>query len=190
MEFTWKIGIALIFLCIIGLVIVLSLQSKECFDPNMGKYQRSNDNIKNTEITDPNKALADRTLEYKNPNRATTNGGAEKEKKNQEINDRLDNTLGSVLLEFSMDDTGDLLDGGNLEGVALHTLKCSPACCASQWPLPAELRSKTNTCNRDLVRSNYTCGNGSNSGCICLPRKNFNYLSRRGNNATWNDADR
>ena len=113
-----------------------------------------------------------------------------KEQKNEELNKRLNNTLGDVLLEWDAEDTGDFLSGGELEGVALHTLKCSRSCCPSQWPLPAELRDKDNVCGRDLVRSNYTCGNGSESGCVCLPRKNFNMIARRGNNATWNEADR
>lgn len=192
MEFTWKIGIALIFLCIIGLVIISSLQSRECFDSNVSKWQQANADIKNTEVTDPNGASSDRTLTYVSPNKATSDGGAAKEAKNQEINDKLNNTLGEVLLDYDFEDTGDLLDEGRLQGISADSLACSKSCCGSQGWLPKELQdSKNSKCNRDLVRSNLTCANGQNgSGCVCLPRKNFNYIARRGNNSTFGEADR
>jgi hypothetical protein len=102
---------------------------------------------------------------------------------------QLDNSVGDVLLEWDLQDTTGLLDQGELEGVAVHTLKCSRSCCPSQWPLPRELRDKGNVCGRDLVRSNFSCGNGSESGCVCLPRKIRDMIARRGNNATWYDFD-
>jgi hypothetical protein len=106
-----------------------------------------------------------------------------------ELDYTLDNTLGDVLLEWDVEDTSGFLDEGALEGVMVHTLKCSRSCCPSQWPLPRELRDKGNMCGRDLVRSNFSCGNGSESGCVCLPRKIRDMMARRGNNATWRDYD-
>jgi hypothetical protein len=160
----WKCVIALIFLSL-AIIVILNIYSEQC----------------NEEFGVPQSEAS----------QAGKNDSAQtKDQLNAEFDKKLNNTLGDVLLEWDFEDSGDLLNGGEMEGVAVHTLKCSRSCCPSQWPLPSELRDKGNMCGRDLVRSNYTCGNGSGSGCVCLPRKNYNMIARRGNNATWNDADR
>lgn len=139
----------------------------ESFDDNISKWQQSNEKIKNKE-------------DLKLPQEINPDG----RRKNDD-----DNTFGDVLVEWDFKDTGNLLNGGEMEGLALHTLKCSKSCCPSQWPVPKELQDKFNVCGRDLVRSNYTCGNGSGTGCVCLPRSHRDFLARRGDNATWNEID-
>ena len=166
MNTSWKHCVIVGCFLLIG--IIFAYVTFEKFDPNLGRRQQSN-----KDITQNSEIITDKpSISYQ-----------------EKINEELDNNFGDVLLEWDFDDTGDLLNGGELEGVALHTLKCSKSCCGSQWPLPKELQDRGNACGRDLVRTNYTCANGSGSGCVCVSRAERDMLARRGNNATWNRID-
>ena len=63
---------------------------------------------------------------------------------------------------------------------------CSKQCCNfSQWPVPGDLVEKTIP-EKELanyVGSNMSCNFGKNSGCVCVSKSDFNYLSNRGSNS-------
>ena len=62
---------------------------------------------------------------------------------------------------------------------------CSRQCCKfTQWPLPAELRSKELPDDSKYVANNMSCNFGSGSGCLCVTKDDLNYLSNRGSNAS------
>jgi len=61
--------------------------------------------------------------------------------------------------------------------------KCSKDCCNIQWLDNPELIGTDNgKLNNDYVSSNLSCNFGENSGCVCLKKDDFNYLSNRGQN--------
>ena len=60
----------------------------------------------------------------------------------------------------------------------IDRIKCSKDCCLhSQWPVPHMPENK----NSKHVNTNLMC-NGEGSGCVCLNKKQKNYLSERGKN--------
>ena len=62
----------------------------------------------------------------------------------------------------------------------LDTNTCSKSCCKfTQWKLPDELEQNINK-NNYIVPTNFSCNFGNGSGCVCMTKKNFNYLSNRG----------
>ena len=63
--------------------------------------------------------------------------------------------------------------------------KCSRQCCSqTQWPLPQELQVNDMTPEEasKYMPNNFSCNFGESSGCLCLTKDNYNYLSSRGNN--------
>jgi len=64
--------------------------------------------------------------------------------------------------------------------------KCSPQCCKfTQWPLPKELEPKgplTEEELKNVIGSNFSCGNGDGSSCVCFTNDDFNYLKAHGGN--------
>lgn len=78
----------------------------------------------------------------------------------------------------------------NLENVSgTHKIdlnKCSPQCCKfTQWKLPKELEPKgplTEAELENVIGSNFSCGNGDGSSCVCFTTDDFNYLKAHGGN--------
>ena len=60
----------------------------------------------------------------------------------------------------------------------LDTYKCSRDCCLhTQWPVPHMPKRKSSK----YIASNFMC-NGNGGGCLCVTKKDKNYLARRGRN--------
>ena len=60
----------------------------------------------------------------------------------------------------------------------LDTNKCSRDCCLhTQWPAPHMPKRKSSK----YIGSNFMC-NGNGGGCLCVTKKDKNYLARRGRN--------
>ena len=68
------------------------------------------------------------------------------------------------------------LTGGKI--VKLDTNKCSRDCCLyTQWPVPHMPTKKSDK----YVGTNFMC-NGNGGGCLCVSKKDREYLARRGQN--------
>lgn len=62
---------------------------------------------------------------------------------------------------------------------------CSKACCAPQYPPPFAMPVDELTCNskEEYVGTGYMCNNSwQNSGCLCLTKKQSDFLLSRGGN--------
>jgi hypothetical protein len=62
---------------------------------------------------------------------------------------------------------------------------CSKSCCSDQYPTPFKLKRDEMVCDnkKDFVPSNLFCNNAwQDSGCLCLTKKQSNFLVNRGNN--------
>ena len=74
----------------------------------------------------------------------------------------------------------------NDETMGMHFLRCSKSCCAPQFPTPHKIGDDSALSNvkGDMVPNNMTCNNSWDSaGCVCMPKKNADFISSRGNNA-------
>ena len=61
----------------------------------------------------------------------------------------------------------------------LDTNNCSRDCCLhTQWPAPHMPEKESS----DYVGSNFMCNGGTGGGCLCVTKKDKNYLSERANN--------
>ena len=63
---------------------------------------------------------------------------------------------------------------------------CSKQCCNhSQWPVPDD--AKTGPIPKEklaeYIGSNLSCNFGEGSGCLCVTKDDFNYLTNRGGNS-------
>jgi hypothetical protein len=68
----------------------------------------------------------------------------------------------------------------------IDTNKCSKSCClTTQWPLPKELLSNDIQPEelKNYIPTNMFCNLGNGSGCACVTKSDFNYLTSRGGNA-------
>ena len=75
-------------------------------------------------------------------------------------------------------------DGAGGEMSIQHNL-CSPSCCSEQWPTPHKQKYDPYVCqNKDkFIPSNIMCNNSfQNSGCLCLSKKQGQFLYNRGGN--------
>lgn len=69
------------------------------------------------------------------------------------------------------------LTGGKI--VKLDTNKCSRDCCLhTQWPAPHMPKKKSDK----YISTNFMCNGGVGGGCLCVSKKDKNFLSKRGNN--------
>jgi hypothetical protein len=83
----------------------------------------------------------------------------------------------------------------NLENIngghKIDTFTCSPQCCKfTEWPLPKALRAKgplTEEQLKDIVPTNFFCGNGDGNGCPCISKDDFNYLRDHAGNGVNKD---
>ena len=75
----------------------------------------------------------------------------------------------------------------NIEPITkLDKNMCSRQCCKfSQWPVPSDLNETTIPEDKlkDFIGSNMSCNFGNGSGCLCVSKDDFNYLSNRGGNS-------
>ena len=56
--------------------------------------------------------------------------------------------------------------------------KCSNDCCNfTQWPIP-----HIKKIHNSFLPTNYSCNFGNGSGCLCVTKKNMDYLTHRGYN--------
>lgn len=75
-------------------------------------------------------------------------------------------------------------DGAGGEMSIQHNL-CSKSCCSAQWPTPFKQKYDPYVCgNKDnFIPSNIMCNNTFNdSGCLCLSKKQGQFLYNRGGN--------
>lgn len=82
----------------------------------------------------------------------------------------------------NMEDGIDLGD----EGLDLGFNLCSKQCCSPQWPTSADkpMDPFIASIKKDLVPTQYTCNNAfQNSGCLCMTKKQGDFINHRGNNA-------
>lgn len=80
----------------------------------------------------------------------------------------------------------DGLDDGEGGSLGLNYNLCSKSCCSEQWPTPFKLPYDKFICgNKDkFMPSPYMCNNAwQDSGCVCLTKKQSNFLTERGTNA-------
>ena len=78
----------------------------------------------------------------------------------------------------------DLDDGAN-GAYDITNNMCSKLCCGVQYPPPFPLEKDPLVCNNkdSFVPSNYYCNNASqNAGCLCLDKKQADFLNNRGGN--------
>ena len=79
-----------------------------------------------------------------------------------------------------------LLNDGMDGTFLLHNNLCSKSCCSEQYPVPFKLQYDKYVCQNknEFVPSNYICNNSmQDSGCLCLTKKQGNFLYNRGGNA-------
>lgn len=75
-------------------------------------------------------------------------------------------------------------DGENGQQSIQHNL-CSKSCCSSQYPTPHKLKHDPFVCaNKDeFVPTNTMCNNTfQDSGCLCMTKKQANFIRSRGGN--------
>jgi len=78
--------------------------------------------------------------------------------------------------------------GSNLKGCyKMDTNMCSPDCCGKQWPLSFDVkrdpRIKEGELGTKYIATNMTCSGKMGTGCVCADKKQYTFLSNRGNNA-------
>lgn len=60
---------------------------------------------------------------------------------------------------------------------------CSKQCCKfTQWPVPFNTKNpivSDDTLNK-FIPSNFSCNFGEGSGCVCITKDDYNYLSQHG----------
>lgn len=79
-----------------------------------------------------------------------------------------------------------LLDDGADGAAGLQFNQCSKSCCSEQYPLPFKMPVDSSVCGSkdEFVPNNYTCNNAwQDSGCVCMTKKQANFIGSRGGNA-------
>ena len=80
----------------------------------------------------------------------------------------------------------DKLDDGYNGAGGLNYNVCSKSCCSPQYPPPfaTDTDVLVEKHKGDFVPNNYMCNNAWNdSGCVCMTKKQHDYIQSRGNNA-------
>ena len=80
----------------------------------------------------------------------------------------------------------DRLDDGYNGAMGLNYNMCSQSCCSPQYPPPFALEEdKMVEQHKDkFVPNNYVCNNAwNNTGCVCMTKKQHEYIGSRGGNA-------
>lgn len=71
--------------------------------------------------------------------------------------------------------------------VKLDKNMCSRQCCKfTQWPIPHDLNEKIISEEQldKYIGTNFSCNFGHGSGCLCVSRDDFDYLTNRGQNTS------
>lgn len=71
----------------------------------------------------------------------------------------------------------------NSEIIKIDQNACSKQCCNHvQWPVPFNTKNPrlNSSQENDFIPSNLSCNRGEGGGCVCLSKKQFNYLSNHG----------
>lgn len=83
--------------------------------------------------------------------------------------------------------TIDKLDDGYNGDMGLNYNMCSKACCSPQYPPPFAVEEDVmvNSMKDKFVPNNYACNNAwNNAGCVCMTKKQHDYIGSRGGNAS------
>ena len=72
----------------------------------------------------------------------------------------------------------------NTEPLKLYDKQCHPKCCNyNVWPaLDPDLNMYNYDPKSPYVSSNFSCSQGPSSGCPCLTKEDYNYLTLKGGN--------
>ena len=104
--------------------------------------------------------------------------------------------------------TGAIVDGPGFEGgdldpsmyflddgadgeFSIQNNMCSKSCCSNSWPsISVTRKDDPYVCamkeKGELMPSNLTCNNAyQDTGCLCLNKKQYQFLSNRGTNSDW-----
>jgi len=80
----------------------------------------------------------------------------------------------------------DPLDDGYNGAMGLNYNMCSKSCCGPQYPPPFKLEedAMVEKMKDQFVPNNYACNNAwNNTGCVCMTKKQHEYIGSRGGNA-------
>jgi hypothetical protein len=73
--------------------------------------------------------------------------------------------------------------GGLGKQAKIDTATCSKACCYQQYPVPFNTVVDPNVPDPSKYeKSNFMCNYGSGSGCVCISKKQKNWLGSRAGN--------
>ena len=77
-------------------------------------------------------------------------------------------------------------NSGLTECYKMDTNMCSAACCGQQWPLSFNTKNDPRIKEGELgdkyISTNMSCSGTMGTGCICASKKQYDFLSNRGNN--------
>ena len=79
----------------------------------------------------------------------------------------------------------DAIDIGD-DSLRMEWNMCSKSCCSPQRPVPGQkpMDPFVAAIKKDLVPTQYMCSNAfQDSGCLCMTKKQGNFINHRGNNA-------
>lgn len=85
----------------------------------------------------------------------------------------------SSVVENFAPDGSDVKELENIDDFKVDLMKCSPQCCSDQWP--TGITQKDGSAD-GLVANSFRCSNGVTSGCPCMKKDQFAFLSHRGGN--------
>ena len=83
------------------------------------------------------------------------------------------------------------LDDGADGEFSIQNNMCSKSCCSNSWPsISVTRKDDPYVCamkeKGELMPSNLTCNNAyQDTGCLCLNKKQYQFLSNRGTNSDW-----
>jgi|UniRef100_A0A6C0ECI5 hypothetical protein len=100
------------------------------------------------------------------------------------FDDSYNNTITNIKEELKNTENS-LLFPDNSNGIPkLDNNKCSKNCCnlSTQWKLPSELFNDKQQNYTNYIPSNISCNSRDTTGCLCIEKKDFNYLRDRGKN--------
>lgn len=164
------------------------------YDENSVDYQQNNnkkimkslnkdvemENIKNDIYSENNLNIPYSDKKYYYNNIGTIMSGQDFIGTNIKIGDNEDIVQNSTPID------GHTLNDGMDGSFLLHNNLCSKSCCSEQYPVPFKLQYDKHVCQNknDFIPSNYVCNNSmQDSGCLCMTKKQGNFIYNRGGNA-------
>ena len=177
------------FLILVAVVYLLYTYSEK-LDETVDKKVKQIDPIVITNIGNT-KNIKSHSLEYKQPKIVTPvtlydrhTGSVVSASEFIGLPDEIEPITGQTTVA-NYGDIDRLDDGYNGSG-GLNYNMCSKSCCGAQYPPPFDLEEDAYIAkNKDkFVPNNYMCNNAwNNSGCVCMTKKQRDYIGSRGNNA-------